>query len=72
MGIPELTRAYAALPARDQVVFAAFVRAHQTFNTPAWKADLALRHAEMDAGQTVPVEKVVASIVESAARREVT
>lgn len=58
MDVAALIKAYHSLPAVEQSMFAAMVRAHQIFNTPEWREELARRHQQMDRGATVTLAAV--------------
>jgi hypothetical protein len=55
MGIEELARQYAALPPPERAVFAAMVRAHELFNTPTWREEIARRNRAIEGGSGVRV-----------------
>lgn len=55
MGIDELARHYAALPPPERALFAAMVRAHELFNTPAWREEIARRNRAVESGKGVRV-----------------
>jgi len=62
MEVYALIKAYNALPAVEQSMFAAVVRAHQVFNTPEWREEIARRHQQIDRGTGVTlatVERVI-------------
>jgi hypothetical protein len=58
MDVDALIKAYNALPAVEQSMLAAVVRAHQVFNAPEWREELARRHQQMDRGATVTLAAV--------------
>lgn len=58
MDVDALIKAYTALPAVEQSVFAAMVRSHQVYNTPEWRDELARRNQQIDRGAGVALEAV--------------
>jgi len=58
MDVDALIKAYHTLPAVEQSMFAAVVRAHQVFNTPEWREELARRHQQMDRGTCASLSAV--------------
>lgn len=62
MGLSDLLKSYHALPPGDRAVFAAMVRAHQVFNGPAWKQELARRHQLIDDGRCQSLGEIEALV----------
>lgn len=65
MDVDALIKAYHALPAVEQSMFAAAVRAHQVFNTPEWRDEIARRNKQIDQGDSVSlaaVERLIRSL----------
>ncbi len=58
MDVDALIKAYATLPAVDQSMLAAVVRAHQLFNTHEWRDELARRHQRIDRGDLIDLNAV--------------
>ena len=58
MDVDALIKAYHALPAVEQSMFAAVIRAHQVFNTPEWRSELARRNQQIDHGTGVRLDAV--------------
>jgi len=68
MDVEALIKAYNSLPAVEQSMVAAVVRAHQVFNQPEWRSELARRHEQIDRGAGVGVETVERVIQQLEAR----
>ncbi len=58
MDVDALIKAYNALSAVEQSVFASVVRAHQVFNSPEWREELARRNQQIDKGAGVSLQAV--------------
>jgi hypothetical protein len=58
MDVEALIKAYNALPAVEQSMLAAVIRAHQVFNSPEWREELARRHQLMDRGSCATLASV--------------
>lgn len=58
MDVEALIKAYNALPAVEQSMLAAVIRAHQVFNTSEWRDELARRNQQIDRGSSVPLTAV--------------
>lgn len=58
MDVDALIKAYNALSAVEQSMFAAIVRAHQVFNSPEWREELARRNQQIDKGAAASMQAV--------------
>lgn len=58
MDVDALIKAYQALPAVEQSMVAAVVRAHQVFNSSEWRSELARRNQQIDQGTSVRLDAV--------------
>ena len=55
MGLDDLARQFAALSPHEQALFRAMIRAHEVFNSPSWREEIARRNRAVEAGRGVRV-----------------
>ncbi len=70
MGIDDLARQFAALPAQERALFAAMVRAQAVFNSPHWRTEIARRNRAIEAGKAVRVVNVTEVLAQKTAAAE--
>ncbi len=62
MDVRSLLTAYQRLGPTEQAVFAAMIRAHQEFNRPEWRDELARRHDALEGSAGVSLAAVEAFV----------
>jgi hypothetical protein len=70
MGLDEIARQFAALPPPERALFSAMVRAHDVFNGPKWREEIARRNRAIEAGTGVRVVNATEVLAAKAAEKE--